>query len=243
MTKNTRPTNSVKAHLTDAEVMTLLENGQTYAVEVIGDLPVNYIEAVIEGLIPDFRASVLGENNRLARFLAEYGGEVRVAPLPVLKDRWQLQVFQAEGVLHLAGRGQDLDLAKRLPAEAGFRRDLANFGLTAPFDGYSFSSSWEAHPRKLRSEYVALMGQPKRYYRRINFEARLIPRLQVLQDTFTILCGTLTSIYLVLGQPRLLSFIATASGFLSIGCYFYAQYVLRRVNRVVSAADKQPYAD
>ena len=88
-----------RERLTDADVMALFRTGQTYAAEVIGDLPPNYLEALSEGLTPDFRASVLGENNRLPRQLAQQGGTIRVAPVPVSKDRWQLQVFQPQGVL------------------------------------------------------------------------------------------------------------------------------------------------
>ncbi len=233
-------TNTATKQLLETEVTELLGTGQTYAVEVIGELLPSYLELLVGGLVSAFRATVMGKDNRIPRWLAEYGGDVRIAPMPIVEHRWQLQVFQAGGALQLAGQGETLEEATLFPAWSDYEREIPGFGLFAAFDDLSFSSSWEAHPRELHAEFVKLMRQPERYHARLQSAVKYLLIARRLGYVLAVVGWALATYYFVRGRSNDFGLAGIISGLVAIGLMHYLQRTTRRLMRFMGATYTPP---
>ena len=228
------------AHLSQEAVLALLRTGRTYAAEVLGDPHPRYLEALAEGLAAGAEVAVVGDTNRAPRALADRGAVVRVAPLPPLvKDSWRIYVFQGDGVFGLSGIGSALAGRGWRPQPADWRTGVAEFGLLAPFDGKSVAASWDAHPERLRAEYLATVRDAEPLAFRSSAEVRRLPRIRLVQSVTALVSGVATSYVFLQNQPAVYGLIALGSGALCTWCYLTANRTARRIRHFAAFSEER----
>ena len=193
-----------------------LKEGPTPAVDIIGEPPELYLEALLQGVSGGFTATVRTHDEALLGRLVEHGGRVWVGPPPGAEEHPLLHAYQEEGVLEVWHGGEREEKRTWQPADKHSRaRHQLNLRDFAPYDGDSVASSLDDLPKRKRAALERRVSMsPQAFVWQTALLMTLLTALPVLGG---LLCavGFVFSMWQVFQDGSLLlPFLITISGFL-----------------------------
>lgn len=132
--------------------ITALKAGPTQAVEIVGEPPEPYLEALLAGVTDGFTATIQVHGDTLPQRLLAHGADVRVGPPPKDDQEYRLTAYQDDGVVSIMYKSKEAEKKTWSPYSTGSRASLKlNLRDFACYDGESVATSLDALPKQKRT--------------------------------------------------------------------------------------------
>lgn len=144
-----------------------LKTGPTRGVDITGNPPEVYLDALLQGAADGFTATVRTRDDTLFKRLLEHGAEVRVGP-PPNDDFWALSAEQDKSIIEVRYREKGSEKRTWQPNDGEGGIHTLRLRDFAPYDGKSVASSLEALPPKKRAALERKLKQtPEAFVRQV----------------------------------------------------------------------------